>query len=210
MCIRDRSLTDTTLIAEFISGNSNSFSILLDRYQKRVYGFIFSKVHDTDLADDIFQDTFIKVVKNLRLRKYNDEGRFLSWVIRIAHNLIMDHFRKIKRLPKHESKIENFDVLDCLIEQSSSIEEGMIESQIHADLSLLIEELPDSQKDVLRMRLFQDMSFKDIGDQTGVSINTALGRMRYAVINLRKMIEERNLIFTQSVSYTHLTLPTKA
>ena len=191
------SLTDTTLIAEFISGNSNSFSILLDRYQKRVYGFIFSKVHDTDLADDIFQDTFIKVVKNLRLRKYNDEGRFLSWVIRIAHNLIMDHFRKIKRLPKHESKIENVDVLDCLIEQSSSIEEGMIESQIHADLSLLIEELPDSQKDVLRMRLFQDMSFKEIGDQTGVSINTALGRMRYAVINLRKMIEERNLIFTQ-------------
>ena len=191
------SLTDTSLISEFISGNSSSFSILLDRYQKRVYGFIFSKVHDTDLADDIFQDTFIKVVKNLRLRKYNDEGRFLSWVIRIAHNLIMDHFRKIKRLPKHESKIENFDVLDCLIEQSSSIEEGMIESQIHADLSLLIEELPDSQKDVLRMRLFQDMSFKEIGDQTGVSINTALGRMRYAVINLRKMIEERNLIFTQ-------------
>ena len=191
------SLSDTTLIAEFISGNSNSFSILLDRYQKRVYGFIFSKVHDPDLADDIFQDTFIKVVKNLRLGKYNDEGRFLSWVIRIAHNLIMDHYRKINRLPKHESKIQNFDVLDRLIEQSNSIEESMIESQIHADLSLLIEELPDSQKEVLYMRLFQDMSFKEIGDQTGVSINTALGRMRYAVINLRKMIEERNLIFTQ-------------
>ena len=191
------SLSDTTLIAEFISGNSNSFSILLDRYQKRVYGFIYSKVHDPDLADDIFQDAFIKVVKNLRLGKYNDEGRFLSWVIRIAHNLIMDHYRKIKRLPKHESKIENFDLLDRLAEQNSSIEESMIETQIHADLSLLIEELPDSQKEVLRMRLFQDMSFKDIGDQTGVSINTALGRMRYAVINLRKMIEERNLIFTQ-------------
>ena len=191
------SLSDTTLIAEFISGNSNSFSILLERYQKRIYGFIFSKVHDPDLADDIFQDTFIKVVKNLRLGKYNDEGRFLSWVIRIAHNLIMDHYRKIKRLPKHESKIENFDVLDRLVEQNSSIEESMIETQIHADLSLLIEELPDSQKEVLRMRLFQDMSFKEIGDQTGVSINTALGRMRYAVINLRKMIEERNLIFTQ-------------
>ena len=191
------SLSDTTLIAEFISGNSNSFSILLDRYQKRVYGFIYSKVHDPDLADDIFQDTFIKVVKNLRLGKYNDEGRFLSWVIRIAHNLIMDHYRKIKRLPKHESKIENFDVLDRLVEQNSSIEESMIETQIHADLSLLIEELPDSQIEVLRMRLFQDMSFKEIGDQTGVSINTALGRMRYAVINLRKMIEERNLIFTQ-------------
>ncbi|MDG1685148.1 MAG: sigma-70 family RNA polymerase sigma factor [Flavobacteriaceae bacterium] len=191
------SLSDTTLIAEFTSGNSNSFSILIDRYQKRVYGFIFSKVHDPDLADDIFQDTFIKVVKNLRLGKYNDEGRFLSWVIRIAHNLIMDHYRKINRLPKHESKIQNFDVLDRLIEQSNSIEESMIESQIHADLSLLIEELPDSQKEVLYMRLFQDMSFKEIGDQTGVSINTALGRMRYAVINLRKMIEERNLIFTQ-------------
>ena len=191
------SLSDTTLIAEFISGNSNSFSILLDRYQKRVYGFIYSKVHDPDLADDIFQDAFIKVVKNLRLGKYNDEGRFLSWVIRIAHNLIMDHYRKIKRLPKHESKIEYFDVLDRLVEQNSSIEESMIETQIHADLSLLIEELPDSQKEVLRMRLFQDMSFKEIGDQTGVSINTALGRMRYAVINLRKMIEERNLIFTQ-------------
>lgn len=191
------SLSDTTLIAEFISGNGNSFSILLDRYQKRIYGFIYSKVHDTDLADDIFQDTFIKVVKNLRLGKYSDEGRFLSWVIRIAHNLIMDHYRKIKRLPKHESKIENFDVLDRLAEQNSSIEESMIETQIHADLSLLIEELPDSQKEVLRMRLFKDMSFKEIGDQTGVSINTALGRMRYAVINLRKMIEERNLIFTQ-------------
>ena len=191
------SLSDTTLIAEFISGNSNSFSILLERYQKRIYGFIFSKVHDPDLADDIFQDTFIKVVKNLRLGKYNDEGRFLSWVSRIAHNLIMDHYRKIKRLPKHESKIEYFDVLDRLVEQNSSIEESMIETQIHADLSLLIEELPDSQKEVLRMRLFQDMSFKEIGDQTGVSINTALGRMRYAVINLRKMIEERNLIFTQ-------------
>ena len=191
------SLSDTTLIAEFISGNGNSFSILLDRYQIRVNGFIYSKVHDPDLADDIFQDTFIKVVKNLRLGKYKDEGRFLSWVIRIAHNLIMDHYRKYKRLPKHESKIENFDVMHRLAEQNSSIEESMIETQIHADLSLLIKELPDSQKEVLRMRLFQDMSFKEIGDQTGVSINTALGRMRYAVINLRKMIEERNLIFTQ-------------
>lgn len=190
-------LPDSDLIAKFISGNNNSFSILLDRYQKRVYGFIFSKVNDTNLADDIFQDTFIKVVKNLRLGKYIEEGRFLSWVIRISHNLIMDHYRKTKRIPKHESKVESFDVLERLIEQSSSVEEIMIESQIHADLSLLIEELPDSQKEVLRMRLFQEMSFKEIGDITGVSINTALGRMRYAIINLRKMIEERNLIFTQ-------------
>ena len=191
------SLSDTILIAEFISGNSKSFSILLERYQKRIYGFIFSKIQDPDLADDIFQDTFIKVIKNLRLGKYNEEGRFLSWVIRIAHNLIMDHYRKTKRITKQESKIENFDVLDCLIEKSSSVEESLIKTQINADLSLLIEELPESQKEVLRMRLFQDMCFKEIGDHTGVSINTALGRMRYAVINLRKMIEERNLIFTQ-------------
>jgi RNA polymerase sigma-70 factor (ECF subfamily) len=191
------SLPDKILITEFTSGNSKSFSILLDRYQKRVYGFIFSKIQDPDLADDIFQDTFIKVIKNLRLGKYNDEGRFLSWVIRIAHNLIMDHYRKTKRILKQESKIDNFDVLHCLVEKSNSVEESLIKTQIHADLSLLIEELPESQKEVLRMRLFQDMCFKEIGDHTGVSINTALGRMRYAVINLRKMIEERNLIFTQ-------------
>ena len=191
------SLSDSTLITQFTSGNNQSFSILVDRYQKRVYGFIFSKVKDAELADDVFQDTFVKVIKNLRLGKYKDEGRFLSWVMRIAHNIIMDHFRKINRLPKHESKHEDLDVLDRLVEQSSSIEDLMIETQIHADLSLLIDELPQTQKEVLRMRLFQEMSFKDIGEQTGVSINTALRRMRYAVLNLRKLIEERNLIFTQ-------------
>ena len=191
------SLSDSTLINQFISGNSHSFSILVDRYQKRVYGFIFSKVKDAELADDVFQDTFVKVIKNLRLGKYKDEGRFLSWVMRIAHNIIMDHFRKINRLPKHESKHEDLDVLDRLIEQSSSVEDLMIETQIHADLSILIDELPQTQKEVLRMRLFQEMSFKDIGEQTGVSINTALGRMRYAILNLRKLIDERNLIFTQ-------------
>ena len=191
------SLSDSSLINQFIFGNSQSFSILVDRYQKRVYGFIFSKVKDAELADDVFQDTFVKVIKNLRLGKYKDEGRFLSWVMRIAHNIIMDHFRKINRLPKHESKHKDLDVLDRLIEQSNSIEDLMIETQIHADLSILINELPQTQKEVLCMRLFQEMSFKDIGEQTGVSINTALGRMRYAILNLRKLIEERNLIFTQ-------------
>ncbi len=191
------SLSDSTLINQFTSGNSHSFSILVDRYQKRVYGFIFSKVKDAELADDVFQDTFVKVIKNLRLGKYKDEGRFLSWVMRIAHNIIMDHFRKVNRLPKHESKHEDLYVLDRLIEQSSSIEDIMIETQIHADLSILIDELPQTQKEVLRMRLFKEMSFKEIGEQTGVSINTALGRMRYAILNLRKLIEERNLIFTQ-------------
>ena len=191
------SLSDSTLITQFISGNSQSFSILVDRYQKRVYGFIFSKVKDADLADDVFQDTFVKVIKNLRLGKYKDHGRFLSWVMRIAHNIIMDHFRKINRLPKYDSKHDDLDILDRLIEKSNSIEDLIIETQIHADLSILIDELPKTQREVLRMRLFQEMSFKDIGEQTGVSINTALGRMRYALLNLRKLIEERNLIFTQ-------------
>ena len=191
------SLSDSTLITQFISGNSQSFSILVDRYQKRVYGFIFSKVKDADLADDVFQDTFVKVIKNLRLGKYKDHGRFLSWVMRIAHNIIIDHFRKINRLPKYDSKHDDLDILDRLIEKSNSIEDLIIETQIHADLSILIDELPKTQKEVLRMRLFQEMSFKDIGEQTGVSINTALGRMRYAILNLRKLIDERNLIFTQ-------------
>ena len=191
------SLSDSTLITQFISGNTQSFSILVDRYQKRVYGFIFSKVKDADLADDVFQDTFVKVIKNLRLGKYKDHGRFLSWVMRIAHNIIMDHFRKINRLPKYDSKHEDLVLMDRLIEKSNSIEDLMIETQIHADLSILIDELPKTQKEVLRMRLFQEMSFKDIGEQTGVSINTALGRMRYAILNLRKLIDERNLIFTQ-------------
>ncbi len=191
------SLSDSTLITQFISGNSQSFSILVDRYQKRVYGFIFSKVKDADLADDVFQDTFVKVIKNLRLGKYKDHGRFLSWVMRIAHNIIMDHFRKINRLPKYDSKHEDLVLMDRLIEKSNSIEDLMIETQIHADLSILIDELPKTQSEVLRMRLFQEMSFKEIGEQTGVSINTALGRMRYALLNLRKLIEERNLIFTQ-------------
>ena len=190
-------LSDSILINQFITGNSQSFSILVDRYQKRVYGFIFSKVKDAELADDVFQDTFVKVIKNLRLGKYKDEGRFLSWVMRIAHNIIMDHFRKINRIPKHESKYKDLDVLDRLIEKSSSIEDQIIETQIYSDLSILIDELPKTQKEVLHMRLFQEMSFKDIGKQTGVSINTALGRMRYAILNLRKLIEERNLIFTQ-------------
>lgn len=191
------SLSDSTLITQFISGNNQSFSILVDRYQKRVYGFIFSKVKDANLADDVFQDTFVKVIKNLRLGKYKDHGRFLSWVMRIAHNIIMDHFRKINRLPKYDSKHEDLDLLDRLIEKSNSIEELIIETQIQADLSILIDELPKTQREVLRMRLFQEMSFKDIGEQTGVSINTALGRMRYAILNLRKLIDERNLIFTQ-------------
>jgi len=188
---------DSVLITDFLSGNNASFEVLLNRYKNRVYGFVYSKVNDANLADDIFQDTFVKVVKTLRSGRYNEEGRFLSWVLRIAHNLIVDHYRKSNRMPKYESSREEYDVVANLSDDNLNAEFCMIESQIHTDLVSLIKELPDTQQEVIRMRLYKDMSFKDIADNTGVSINTALGRMRYAVINLRKLIDERNLIFTQ-------------
>lgn len=188
---------DSVLITDFLRGKNASFEILLNRYKNRVYGFVYSKVNDANLADDIFQDTFIKVVKTLRSGRYKEEGRFLSWVLRIAHNLIVDHYRKSNRMPKYESSREEYDVVANLSDDNLNAEFCLIESQIHTDLVSLIKELPDTQQEVIRMRLYKDMSFKDIADSTGVSINTALGRMRYAVINLRKLIEERNLIFTQ-------------
>ena len=188
---------DSVLITEYLNGDNASFECLLNRYKNRVYGFVYSKVNNASLADDIFQDTFIKVVKTLQAGNYKEEGRFLSWVLRIAHNLVVDHYRKTNRMPTYESSNHTFDIMSSLSETEMNVEFQLIENQIHQDLEALIEELPHNQKEVLQMRLYQDMSFKDIADNTGVSINTALGRMRYAVINLRKIIEERNLIFTQ-------------
>ena len=173
---------DSILIADYLSGNNDSFERLLTRYKNRVYGFVYSKVNDATLADDIFQDTFVKVVKTLQAGNYKEEGRFLSWVLRIAHNLVVDHYRKTNRMPKYESSREEFDVVANLSEPEMNVEFQLIENQIHSDLVSLIDELPSNQQAVLRMRLYQDMSFKDIADNTGVSINTALGRMRYAVI----------------------------
>ena len=188
---------DSVLITDYLNGNNASFERLLNRYKNRVYGFVYSKVNNASLADDIFQDTFIKVVKTLQAGNYKEEGRFLSWVLRIAHNLVVDHYRKTNRMPTYESSNHTFDIMSSLSETEMNVEFQLIENQIHKDLEALIDELPHNQKEVLQMRLYQDMSFKDIAYNTGVSINTALGRMRYAVINLRKIIEERNLIFTQ-------------
>ena len=188
---------DSVLITDYLNGDNASFERLLNRYKNRVYGFVYSKVNNASLADDIFQDTFIKVVKTLQAGNYKEEGRFLSWVLRIAHNLVVDHYRKTNRMPTYESSNHTFDIMSNLSETEMNVEFQLIENQIHKDLEALIDELPHNQKEVLQMRLYQDMSFKDIAYNTGVSINTALGRMRYAVINLRKIIEERNLIFTQ-------------
>ena len=190
-------ISDNILIQQYLVGNNEAFETLLSRYKQRIYSFIYSKVKDRELTDDIFQDTFIKVIKTLKKGTYNDECRFLSWVMRIAHNLIVDHFRRKQRMPKYESHNAEKDVFYRVSEPTQNIEDFLINTQIKEDLNALILELPDNQYEVLQMRLYQDMSFKEIAERTNVSINTSLGRMRYGLINLRKLIEERNLTMTQ-------------
>ena len=191
------SLSDKELISKYIQGDHNSFEILIQRHQNRIYAYILMITKNRELADDLFQDTFIKVIKTMRAGSYNEEGKFLQWVMRIAHNLIIDHFRKSNRMPVIDNnKNENFSIFDTLIIKEKSIEEQMITDQIHKDVRKLIEYLPDEQREVLYMRHFAEMSFKDIAEVTNVSINTALGRMRYALINLRKLIEEKNIVLT--------------
>jgi RNA polymerase sigma-70 factor (ECF subfamily) len=187
--------TDASLVREYLKGNENSLSILITRHQSRIYSFIYSKVYDKDVAEDVFQDTFIKVINTLKRGKYNEEGKFLPWVMRIAHNLVIDHFRKNKRMPMFENK-GDFNIFSVLCDGDLNIERQLIKDQIELDVQELIKELPEDQLEVLTMRIYKDMSFKEISERTGVSINTALGRMRYALINLRKIIEKHNLILT--------------
>ena len=187
--------TDACLVKSYINGNENSLSLLINRHQQRIYSFIYSKVFDKDIADDIFQDTFIKVIRTLKRGKYNEEGKFLPWVMRIAHNLVIDHFRKNKRMPKFENS-GDFNIFSVLSDSGLNAEKQIIKDQIEADVKELIKELPEDQLEVLVMRIYKDMSFKEISERTGVSINTALGRMRYALINLRKVIEKHNLTLT--------------
>ncbi|SHI61268.1 RNA polymerase sigma factor [Flavobacterium terrae] len=188
-------LPDALLVRDYINGNENALAVLINRHQSKIYGFIYSKVLDRDVSDDIFQDTFIKVIKTLKSNSYNEEGKFLPWVMRIAHNLIIDTFRKDKKMPKYRDS-DDFSIFSILMDNSPNIEGQIITEQVEADLLKLINELPDDQKDVLEMRIYQDLSFKEIADLTGVSINTALGRMRYAVLNLRRIIEKNQIVLT--------------
>ena len=188
-------LSDAQLINKYISGNENSLSVLIDRHQSRIYGFIFSKIQDRDAAEDIFQDTFIKVIQTLKRGLYNEQGKFLPWVMRIAHNLVIDHFRKNNRMPKFNGR-GDFDVFSVISDGNLNIESKIVESQIASHVRVLLEELPEDQKTVIKMRIYQDMSFKEISENTGVSINTALGRMRYGLINLRKIIDKHNISLT--------------
>jgi RNA polymerase sigma-70 factor (ECF subfamily) len=190
-------LPDNILIQQYLKGDNESFEILLNKYKQRIYSFIYSKIKDKDIADDIFQDTFIKVIQTLKKGAYNEKGRFVSWVMRIAHNLIIDHFRKQQRMPMYDTYNREQDVFYRLSEPTKNIEDMIIDSQIKTDINALMLELPKNQYEVLKMRLFQDMSFKEIAERTDVSINTSLGRMRYGLINLRKLIDDRNLTMTQ-------------
>ena len=191
--MRKNSTPDSTLVKDFIKGNEKSLAILINRHQQRLYSFIYSKVLNRDIAEDVFQDTFIKVIRTLKKGNYNEEGKFLPWVMRIAHNLVIDHFRKTNRMPSFKNT-EEFDIFSVIGDGNLNAEKKMIQEQICTDVRALIEELPAEQKEVLIMRMYKDMSFKEISENTGVSINTALGRMRYALMNMRKLIENNKII----------------
>ena len=189
------STSDAALVRKYMDGDETALSTLINRHQQKLYSFIYSKVFDRTITEDVFQVTFIKVIRTLKRGKYNEEGKFLPWVMRISHNLVIDHFRKNSRMPKFEGK-GDFSIFDVLKEDTLNAEKMLIKEQIESDVRELIHELPEDQKEVLIMRIYKDMSFKDIAEQTDVSINTALGRMRYALINLRKVIEEHNIVLT--------------
>mgnify|MGYP006277775927 CR=1 FL=1 len=190
-------ISDKELIRKYLDGDETALERLINKHENRVYAYIFTVVKDKDLADDVFQDAFIKVVNTLRSGNYKEEGKFLQWVMRISHNLIIDHFRKEKRMPVVNNNSDEYDIFETLRMESPSIEDSMVTSQIHKDVRRLVEFLPSEQKEVLKMRHYANMSFKEIAEQTDVSINTALGRMRYALINLRKLVDENNVVLSK-------------
>lgn len=191
---------EKVLVKEYLNGNEAAFEKLLSKNQGKVFGYIMKMVRDEELANDIFQDAFVKVIKTLKSGKYNEEGKFLPWVMRITHNLIIDHFRKDKKMPiagrGSGNDEDEFDIFSILKIEDANVEDEIIYQQILSDVKGLVAYLPDDQKEIIEMRIFMGMSFKDIAERTDVSINTALGRMRYALINLRKLVKEHNLNLT--------------
>ncbi len=185
--------TDSELISSYLEGKEQGLSVLIDRHRQRIFSYIIVRIQDQDLANDVFQDTFVKVIQTLKKGKYNEEGKFLNWTMRIAHNLIIDHFRRNKRMPTI-SPTEEFDIFDVISSDELNAEDRIVKNQIEADLIRLIEELPADQREVLKLRHYSELSFKEIAEQTDVSINTALGRMRYALINLRKLAEKHKVM----------------
>jgi RNA polymerase sigma factor (sigma-70 family) len=189
--------SDQDLVKRFIQGDQTSIEVLINRHKNKVFTYIILIVKNQSLAEDIFQDTFIKVIKSLQEGKYKDNGKFVSWVIRIAHNLTIDHFRKEKQINTYSNEDYEADIFNSRKLSENTVEDIMVENQIIKEVRLLIDELPEDQKQVILLRHYGGLSFKEIADQTDVSINTALGRMRYALINLRKLIEQKNLSLTK-------------
>ena len=185
-------ISDQELVKQYINGDNKSFEILLNRHKNRVFAFIMSKIKNKDLSEDIFQDTYVKVVNSLQKGKYNEEGKFLPWVMRIAHNLVIDHFRRQKKMHMVRSN-NDFDIFDVIKDNKINIDERLIKDQIFNDLNSLIDRLPKDQKEVLKMRYFEELSFKKIAEHFDISINTALGRMRYALINIRALSKKHHV-----------------
>lgn len=188
-------LNDQELVDLYVAGDESCLELLIRRHKKRVFSYIMMVVRDRHLAEDIFQDTFIKVIHTLKRGSYSDEGKFLPWVLRIAHNLVIDHFRRQKRMPMVDAG-EDFDIFSVLVLRQGNQEDKLVKRQMRTDIRKLIDKLPQEQREVLLMRHYMDMSFKEIADTTNVSINTALGRMRYALINMRRMMEKHNIALT--------------
>jgi len=190
-------LDDRDLISLYIGGDEKAFEVLLLRHKDKIFRYIYLKVRDRALADDIFQEAFVKIINTLKLGTYNEEGKFLPWAMRISHNLVIDHFRrnsKMKMISESSSSKEDFNIFSVLSQEDKNVEQQMTYDELENQMVDLIEHLPPAQQEILRMRIFQDMSFKDIAESEDISINTALGRMRYALINLRKLIDKHNLV----------------
>lgn len=192
--------SDSLLISQYQKGDEIALAKLIERHQKDLYSFIYYKLMDEDLANDIFQDTFMKIIVTLKEKRYNEEGKFILWAKRIAHNLIIDYFRLKAKAPKvSETTYENedFSIFDLIKETSPNVEEMLITSQIHEDLHKMITFLPENQREIVKLRFFDGLSFKEIAEQTNSSINTTLGRVRYALINLRKIMDENKIVLTR-------------
>lgn len=193
-CLNDKS--DERLISLYVSGCNEAFDELLNRHKDFVYGYIFRNVKNEDVANDIFQETFVKVITTINSGKYTENGKFTAWVSRIAHNRVIDYYRQLKNEALQSTDASELNILNRKEYSDSTIEDSIILTQIHKDIRRLILELPKSQREVVIMRYYKDMSYKEISDVTGVSINTALGRMRYAIINLRRLADEHHIALT--------------
>lgn len=194
-------LSDSQLIKSYVSGNEEAFAVLLNRHQEAIFKFIYNKVKESDLANDLFQEAFVKVIQKLKLGAYQEEGKFLPWVLRIAHNLVIDHFRKqakYRMISERHSWSEDYNIFHRIASEDANYVEQTTLEEVAAQLHVLMAHLPESQREMIYMRLFEERSFKEISETEGVSINTALGRMRYALLNLRKMIDENALTMVHS------------